>query len=158
LIDPRILILDEATSSVDTETEREIQLALENLIKGRTTIAIAHRLSTLRRADRLVVIERGRITEVGPHDEFAVVEESLAKREFVPVILKILTTPPRTEPSLWQVETDRGVTSFEVESEDSIYRREPRQVSIVDVRGIRYLIPDTRKLDQKSQRVLERFL
>jgi ATP-binding cassette subfamily B protein len=69
LIDPRILILDEATSSVDTETEREIQLALENLIQGRTTIAIAHRLSTLRRADRLVVIERGRITEVGPHRE-----------------------------------------------------------------------------------------
>lgn len=69
LIDPRILILDEATSSVDTETEREIQLALENLVKGRTTIAIAHRLSTLRRADRLVVIERGRITEVGHHDE-----------------------------------------------------------------------------------------
>ena len=63
------MILDEATSSVDTETEREIQLALENLIQGRTTIAIAHRLSTLRRANRLVVIERGRITEVGPHDE-----------------------------------------------------------------------------------------
>jgi len=69
LIDPRILILDEATSSVDTETEREIQLALENLIQGRTTIAIAHRLSTLRRADRLVVVERGRITEIGPHDQ-----------------------------------------------------------------------------------------
>ena len=69
LIDPCILILDEATSSVDTETEREIQLALENLVKGRTTIAIAHRLSTLRRADRLVVVERGLITEVGPHDE-----------------------------------------------------------------------------------------
>lgn len=67
LIDPRILILDEATSSVDTETEREIQIALENLIQGRTTIAIAHRLSTLRRADRLVVIERGKIVEVGPH-------------------------------------------------------------------------------------------
>jgi ATP-binding cassette subfamily B protein len=67
LIDPKILILDEATSSVDTETEREIQLALENLVRGRTTIAIAHRLSTLRRADRLVVIERGRISAVGPH-------------------------------------------------------------------------------------------
>ncbi len=69
LIDPRILILDEATSSVDTETEREIQAALENLIQGRTTIAIAHRLSTLRRADRLVVIERGRIAEIGNHHE-----------------------------------------------------------------------------------------
>jgi len=69
LIDPRILILDEATSAVDTETEREIQLALENLTRGRTTIAIAHRLSTLRRADRLVVLEQGRITEIGPHDE-----------------------------------------------------------------------------------------
>jgi ATP-binding cassette subfamily B protein len=69
LIDPRILILDEATSSVDSETEREIQIALANLIKGRTTIAIAHRLSTLQRADRLVVIERGEIVEVGPHAE-----------------------------------------------------------------------------------------
>ena len=69
LIDPRILILDEATSSVDTETEREIQVALENLIQGRTTIAIAHRLSTLRRADRLVVLERGKIAEIGNHQE-----------------------------------------------------------------------------------------
>jgi ATP-binding cassette subfamily B protein len=69
LIDPRILILDEATSAVDTETEKEIQRALDNLVQGRTTIAIAHRLSTLRKASRLVVMDAGRIVEVGPHDD-----------------------------------------------------------------------------------------
>jgi ATP-binding cassette, subfamily B, bacterial len=69
LIDPHILILDEATSSVDTTTEREIQKALDNLVRGRTTIAIAHRLSTLRRASRLVVLDRGQIVEVGNHEE-----------------------------------------------------------------------------------------
>lgn len=69
LVDPAILILDEATSSVDTETEREIQAALEHLVKGRTTIAIAHRLGTLRRANRLVVIENGVISETGTHED-----------------------------------------------------------------------------------------
>jgi ATP-binding cassette subfamily B protein len=69
LHDPRILILDEATSSVDTETERQIQEALERLIQGRTVFAIAHRLSTLRRASRLFVIEKGRLAEAGTHRE-----------------------------------------------------------------------------------------
>jgi ATP-binding cassette subfamily B protein len=69
LTNPAILILDEATSSVDVETENEIQQALENLFEGRTTVAVAHRLSTLRRADRIVVMEDGRITGVGAHIE-----------------------------------------------------------------------------------------
>ncbi len=69
LHNPRILILDEATSAVDVETERQIQQALANLVKGRTTFAIAHRLSTLRNADRLIVLEKGRIAEMGTHNE-----------------------------------------------------------------------------------------
>ena len=80
LHDPRILILDEATSSVDTETEREIQEALERLIKGRTVFAIAHRLSTLRRASRLFVIEEGRLAESGTHRELLATPEGIYRR------------------------------------------------------------------------------
>ena len=69
LADPRILILDEATSSVDTRTEVQIQAALRELMKGRTSFVIAHRLSTIRNADRVIVIEDGRIVEQGNHEE-----------------------------------------------------------------------------------------
>lgn len=88
----------------------------------------------------------------------ATVEAELAQREFIPVILRVLNTPAQSEPATWQVETDRGVTVFEVESEDSIHRRGPHRVSMIDSRGIRYEIPDTRRLDAHSRRVLERFL
>jgi ABC-type multidrug transport system fused ATPase/permease subunit len=69
LADPRIIILDEATSSVDTETELVIQSALRRLLAGRTSFIIAHRLSTIREASRVVVMDHGRIVEIGPHEE-----------------------------------------------------------------------------------------
>jgi ATP-binding cassette subfamily B protein len=69
LSNPAILILDEATSSVDTETERAIQKGLNNLLRGRTSFVIAHRLSTIRDADRILFIDKGRIVESGTHDE-----------------------------------------------------------------------------------------
>ena len=65
LVDPKILILDEATSAVDVQTEREIQAALDNVVQGRTTVAIAHRLSTLRKADLLIVLKDGKLAEAG---------------------------------------------------------------------------------------------
>ena len=69
LHDPKILILDEATSAVDTETERKIQDALDKLIEGRTVFAVAHRLSTLRKANRIFVVDKGEIKETGTHND-----------------------------------------------------------------------------------------
>ncbi len=80
LHDPRILILDEATASVDTETEKQIQEAIARLIEGRTTFAIAHRLSTLRNASRLMVMERGKMVELGTHDELLAMPEGVFRK------------------------------------------------------------------------------
>jgi ABC-type multidrug transport system fused ATPase/permease subunit len=80
LDDPQILILDEATSAVDTESEVQIQSALDNLMQGRTTLAIAHRLSTVKNADKLVVLENGHIVETGTHDELIEHEDGLYRR------------------------------------------------------------------------------
>ena len=69
LADPRILILDEATASVDTMTEAKIQAAMETVTKGRTTLMIAHRLSTLRKANKIIVVDKGEIIEMGSPEE-----------------------------------------------------------------------------------------
>lgn len=91
LADPRILILDEATSNLDTESERHIQRALARLMKGRTCFVIAHRLSTIRHADLIVVLEQGRIIETGTHDELLAKGGRYA--EFLRMQIEDLDTP-----------------------------------------------------------------
>ena len=70
--DPEILVLDEATASIDTETEEIIQSALKTIMKGRTSILIAHRLKTIQEADRILVLKNGRVKEIGTHDQLMV--------------------------------------------------------------------------------------
>ncbi len=82
IYDPEILILDEATSSIDTETESIIQYAIEKLIDKRTSIIIAHRLSTIRHADRILVLEKGKVAEYGSHDELLKVDSGKYKKMF----------------------------------------------------------------------------
>ena len=69
VVNPDILVFDEATASLDSESERSIQLAMHSILGTRTTLVIAHRLSTIREADQIVVLDRGRIVEVGSHEE-----------------------------------------------------------------------------------------
>jgi ATP-binding cassette subfamily B protein len=80
LKNPAILILDEATSSLDSESERLVQIALDRLMQGRTTFIIAHRLATIRTADRIAVIEAGRVVELGSHDELSAKVDGLYRR------------------------------------------------------------------------------
>ena len=90
LKDPPILILDEATSDLDAESEFLVQQALSELMKGRTTLVIAHRLATVRNADRVVVVHGGRIAEVGNHDELMAREDGIYRRL---AVLQMLDQP-----------------------------------------------------------------
>jgi ATP-binding cassette, subfamily B, bacterial len=264
LVDPRILLLDEATSAVDTQTEREIQRALDDVVAGRTTIAIAHRLSTLRKADLLLVIKDGRLAERGTHaellaldgeyarlhkaqasaavqadaDEQAKEEEeeqqvrpwlsllgltlerdaggylwavndkagvrekvvprrcfplthpegfvslldprgrdrvciedvtaldpesrqaliaALGQSEFLPKVVRILRISNQGTSTRWQVVTDRGEQTFIVDQEDNIRRLDDGRHIITDAVGMRYLVPESDKLDSHSRRCLGRY-
>ena len=97
------------------------------------------------------------LDNVSPENR-AIIEVELSQREFVPRITRILNHPTDAEPAEWRVETDRGVTTFHVDNTDAVRRHVPNQISIVDSLGIRYLIPDTTKLDASSRSVLDRFL
>jgi hypothetical protein len=92
-----------------------------------------------------------------PLEVRGVLVEELSRREFVPVIQRIVSATPE-EPSQWCVETDRGPTEFQVGNEDDVRRIEPHQASVLDSHGIRYLVPDVRRLDAASRRLLEHFL
>lgn len=86
------------------------------------------------------------------------IEEELARREFVPIIQRILNVSAAVEPSEWEVETDRGRTSFVLDSEEDVHELDQHRALVTDAHGIRYLISDVRRLDTHSRRLLERFL
>lgn len=86
------------------------------------------------------------------------IEEELARREFVPIIRRIVNVSAPVEPSEWEVETDRGRTSFVLNSEDDVHELDAKRALITDTHGIRYLIADIGRLDANSRRLLERYL
>jgi len=126
LADPRILILDEATSSLDTESETLIQQGLAHLMKGRTTFVIAHRLSTIRRADQILVVEGGRIAERGTHDELFAV----GGRYF-----EMYTKQHGVEANLFLAPGEGGETAEETEATAGATRRDDAPSPLGLIRG-----------------------
>lgn len=106
-------------------------------------------------ANELVCIE-----DLGslPPEVREVVKEELAVREFLPIIKKIIKISTRSEPSQWQVETDRGETSFIVRDEDDVHRLGKGRMLVIDIHGTRYLIPDVYRLDSASRKSLAHFI
>jgi hypothetical protein len=92
-----------------------------------------------------------------PNELREMLDEELGRREFVPQIHDILKVSDDRDPSEWEVETDRGTTTFLLDSEDDVRRLGPYQAIFIDTHGIRYIISDTRKLNSKSRRILERY-
>lgn len=97
------------------------------------------------------------LDQLGPATR-PVLEEELAQREFVPILRRVLRISTTSEPSEWEVETDRGVTHFILDTQDNVHCLDDRLTLIKDAQGLRYLIPDLQKLDPASRRLLERFL
>jgi ABC-type multidrug transport system fused ATPase/permease subunit len=97
LKDPAILILDEATSSLDSESEQQVQEALENLMKGRTSFVIAHRLSTIRNADKIIVIDKGVVLESGTHHELMTQNGLYRKLNEMQFDFETITQSPASE-------------------------------------------------------------
>jgi hypothetical protein len=99
----------------------------------------------------------GRLADL-PAEVRKVLESDLRCREFVPIVMRIVHMAAFTEPSEWDVETDRGRVQFLLGNEEDVHRLEGHRAVIIDTHGIRYLIPDTRNLDGHSRRILERYL
>jgi hypothetical protein len=126
-------------------------------------IVRAFPLSDPRRGISICDVKGKEVIWIGDLDALPValarqIEEELAKREFVPIIRRILKVSAPTEPSEWEVETDRGRTTFVLNSEDDVHELDGHRALITDTNSIRYLIPDLRQLDAHSQRLLERYL
>jgi len=142
LYDPKVLILDEATSSVDTESEKSIQEALQMLTRGRTTLAIAHRLSTLRNSDRILVFDDGRLIEQGPHDELMQLDGTYAR------LVRIQTQVARNKQ--FEAALNGMVTNDDLDVEPSAT---PEGEATDDVP--RWLVPDTATLHGGPRQTLE---